>query len=63
MNTISYNCTTDKWTEHPPMPEKRAFCVATVLNQHQIVVVGGVADYKENPKSTYLYDSKPKSST
>ena len=45
------------------MPEKRAFCVATVLNQHQIVVVGGVADYKENPKSTYLYDSKPKSST
>ena len=63
-NTVtSYNCTTDEWTEHPPLPEKRASCAAAVLNQDQFVVVGGYAGNKDKEKYTYLYDSKTKSWT
>ena len=64
LNSVtSYNCTTDEWTEHPPLPEGRPSCAAAVLNQHQFVVVGGWTGDNDKDKYTYLYDSKTKSWT
>ena len=63
-NTVtSYNCTTDEWTEHPPLPEERDACAAAVLHQHEFVVVGGYPRDDDKDKCTYLYDSKTKSWT
>ena len=64
LNTVtSYNCTTDEWTEHPPLPEVRNACAAAVVNQDQFIVVGGYTGNKDKDKYTYLYDSKTKSWT
>ena len=64
-NTVtSYNCTTDEWTEHPPLPEERDSCAAAVLNQDQFIVVGcDTDDNNGKDKYSYLYDSKTKSWT
>ena len=59
----SYNCTTNEWTERPPLPERRSHCAAVVFNQHEFVVVGGATDDKDRDKSTYLYNTKTKSWT
>ena len=64
LNSVtSYNCTTNEWTEHPPLLEKRIGCAAAVLNQHEFVVVGGYTRYKNKNKSTLLYNTKTKSWT
>ena len=37
---ISYNCTTDEWTEHPPMPRTSVAFAAAVVNRHEFVALG-----------------------
>ena len=64
VNTVtSYNCTTDTWMEHPPLPVAKGGFAAAVLNQHEFVVVGGYTGCKNKHRSTYLYNTKTKSWT
>ena len=53
-SVVSLNLGTKQWTQHPPLPQPRRECAAAGLDDHRLVVVGGL---RRNSKSALLYDT------